>query len=137
VTDPLSLIAEEVMLKDILDAQAECLMRDQVDDRWYVALFPHLRARLEPLLVIARLAKMVLVPISPARRYRDSLRVGLVAAARQRSARHPSVLQPWKFQKELVIGVAAVSSAVSVAGVAALLIRAHLARQQPVRSDAA
>ena len=136
--DPLTLIAEELMLKDILDAQADSLARGVGDDSC-LELFPHLRTRLEPLLFVARRLREALVLVSPSQAFRENLRAGLLTAARQRpapAAGHPGF--EWKPQREWIIGAAAVGSAVSLASVAAFFLRrAHLARHQPAQRDAA
>jgi len=136
--DPLAVIAEGTMMKDILDAQAEHLIQG-VDDDACLRLFPRLRERLEPLMLIAQHLKDALVPTRPSTEFRESLRAGLLTAARQRSpSRSLWPSHSWRPQKEWVIGAAAVGSAVSLAGVAAFLIRrAQLSQQQPAQQDVA
>ena len=140
MTDPLSRITEGAMLKIILNAQAEGLTQEGVDDRPYLDLFPRLRHRLEPLIATARLLKTFLVPMRPSSEFREGLREGLLTAAGQRppagSTQHP-LWHEWRARRrELVIGAAAVGSAVSLAGVAALIIRARLAHQREEQVEA-
>ncbi|NLE77511.1 MAG: hypothetical protein GX605_12270 [Chloroflexi bacterium] len=133
--DPLGWVAESALVKDILDAEAQRPVRGGE----YAAMFPYLERHLPPLLEVAGLLRLALPPVQPAPSFRQTLREGLVTAARQRSAA-PSP-RPWRAwsseHRELVIGAAAVGSAVSVAGVAALLIRAHLVHQRRNEAKAA
>lgn len=134
--DPRILLAEEALLQDILEAQVGTLAEGG-DDALYLRLFPHLQARLAPLLSLARyLQQHVLVPVHPSAQFREHLRAGLLTAARQRmpvAAAGGGVA--WKPQWEWIIGAAAVGSAVSIAGVAAFLIRR--AQQRAASQDVA
>ena len=134
--DPLLWIAEGAMMRDILDAaQSDGLMLEDTDERSLLGLFPHLRERLESLLALARLLNETFTLVRPADRFRRTLHAGLVTAARQQAEKQPRPWYAWRAHgKELVIGAAAVGSAVSLAGVAALLIRAH---QRGAESEAA
>jgi hypothetical protein len=120
--DPRILLAEEALLQDILEAQAGTLAEGG-DDTFYFRLFPHLRARLAPLFSLARHLQHVLVPVHPSAQFRESLRAGLLTAARQRIPAAAAEGAAWRPQWEWIVGAAAVGSAVSIAGVAALLIR--------------
>ncbi|MBC7223954.1 MAG: hypothetical protein H5T59_06745 [Anaerolineae bacterium] len=131
--DPRRLLAEEALMHDILEAQVETLA-DGEDDALYLRLFPHLRGRLAPLFSLARYLQQVLVPVRPSPQFRENLREGLLTAARQR-ALMPAHRPPWRPHREWVIGAAAVGSAMSLAGVAAFLIRR--AQQRAVTQDLA
>lgn len=133
--DPRILLAEEALLQDILEAQAETLAEGG-DDALYFRLFPHLRERLVPLFSLARYLQHVLVPVHPSAPFREGLRAGLLTAARQRmpapvAAAGAVQRPPW----EWIVGAAAVGSAVSIAGVAVLLI--HRAQQRAASQDIA
>ncbi|MGC8837549.1 MAG: hypothetical protein ACP5UM_03935 [Anaerolineae bacterium] len=131
--DPRILLAEEALLQDILEAQADTLAAGG-DDTLYLRLFPHLRARLAPFFSLARCLQQVLVPVQPSAQFREHLRAGLLTAARQRI---PAAAggAAWRPQWEWIVGAAAVGSAVSIVGVAALLIRR--AQQRAASEDAA
>ncbi len=132
--DPRILLAEEALLQDILEAQADTLAEGG-DDTPYLRLFPHLRTRLVPLLSLARYLQHVLVPVHPSAQFRESLRAGLLTAARQRIPVAAAGGTAWRLQWEWIVGAAAVGSAVSLAGVAAFLIRR--AQQRAASQDAA
>lgn len=133
--DPRILLAQEALLEDILEAQADTLAVGG-DDTPYLRLFPHLQARLVPLLSLARYLQRVLVPVRPSAQFRESLRAGLLTAAHQRiPAAAAAGGAAWRPQWEWIVGAAAVGSAVSIAGVAAFLIRR--AQHRAASQDAA
>lgn len=72
--------------------------------------------------------RAALQPVVPPAAFRTQLARGLATAGRQRRAVRIVVQQPRDHWRGLLIGAAAVSSAVSVAGVVAL-IRRHRSRQ--------
>jgi len=72
--------------------------------------------------------RAALRPMAPPPAFRKELGRELVAAARQRRSVRIVVQRPRDYRRGLLIGAAAVSSAVSVAGLVALLWR-HRGRQ--------
>lgn len=84
---------------------------------------------LDPALqALAAELRAALKPVTPPAAFRMQLGRGLATAGRQRRAVRIVVQQPRDYRRGLLIGAAAVSSAVSVAGVVAL-IRRHRSRQ--------
>jgi len=110
---------------EVLAAHADQLMGDGVESEEYLNLFPAYRAELTPLLRVAEQIKSALVPVAPSPAFEAGLKKDLLGAAIKRAEereekRRVSVLR----RRGVLIGAAAVGSALSVAGiVAALLLR--------------
>ncbi|HHS97843.1 MAG TPA: hypothetical protein ENK08_08090 [Chloroflexi bacterium] len=80
---------------------------------------------LAPLMEIAERLKATLVPVEPSAAFVRSLRRELVEAARRRQTPSQRSRRGW------IIGAAALGSALSVAGVVALILRLRRERFQP------
>jgi hypothetical protein len=110
---------------EVLAAHADQLAGHGAGSEDYLNLFPTYQAELAPLLQIAERVKTVLVPVIPATAFQAGLQQDLMAAAikraeEQEKSRRVSLLR----RRGVLIGAAAVGSALSVAGiVAALLLR--------------
>ena len=72
--------------------------------------------------------RATLAPVTPRESFRRELGRELVAVARQRTSPRIILQEPRNYRRGLLIGAAAVSSAVSVAGLVALLWR-HRAQE--------
>ncbi len=71
--------------------------------------------------VLAAELRLALAPVAPRASFRSELGRELAAVARQRRAPRIVLQRPPNYRRGLLIGAAAVSSAVSVAGLVALL----------------
>jgi hypothetical protein len=113
------------VIVEVLAAHADQLIGDGAESEEYINLFPTYRAELTPLLGIAERIKATLVPVAPSPAFEAGLKQDLLAAAIKRAEekeekRRVSFLR----RRGVLIGAAAVGSALSVAGiVAALLLR--------------
>ena len=118
-------MAEKVLI-EILASHADQLIKGEAREGDYLALFPHRREELGPLLTVAEKVKRALVPVEPAPAFRRRLRKGLLAAAHQRLARQPADRGlALGSRRGILIGAAALGSAVSVVGVIAYLVRSR------------
>jgi hypothetical protein len=110
---------------EVLAAHADQLVGNGADGEDYLNLFPTYRAELEPLLQIAERVKAVLVAVEPAPTFEAGLRQDLMAAAIRRAEEQEKQRRIFRLRRRgILIGAAAVGSALSVAGlVAALLLR--------------
>ena len=110
---------------EVLAAHADHLIGDGADSEDYINLFPTYRAELTPLLGIAERVKAALVPVAPSPAFEAGLKQDLLAAAIQRAEEKKEKKQvSFLRRRGVLIGAAAVGSALSVAGiVAALLLR--------------
>jgi len=127
---------------EILATHADKLNAGTNEEAAYLATLPEHQDTLEPLLALARKVKDALAPVEPDSAFCENLRLGLLAAARQRSASQLSLRAEGstKFQrpvhlfrrhrKEILIGAAALGSVVSVAGIVAYWIHARAAKAQ-------
>lgn len=78
-------------------------------------------AALRDLALLARRLKAILIPVEPSPLFREALRARLLVAAREQVMK-PRPSWPAQHKKGLLIG-AAVGSALSLAGIVALLFR--------------
>jgi hypothetical protein len=131
---------------EILATHADKLNAGTNEEAAYLATLPEHQDTLEPLLALARKVKDALAPVEPDSAFCENLRLGLLAAARQRLASRLSLqAEPQaesstksqrpvhlfrRHRKEILIGAAAVGSVVSVAGIVAYWIHARAAKAQ-------
>ena len=127
---------------EILATHADRLNAGTNEEAAYLATLREHQDTLQPLLALARKVKDALAPVEPDSAFCENLRLGLLAAARQRLASRLSLRAEGstKFQrpvhlfrrhrKEILIGAAAVGSVVSVAGIVAYWIHARAAKAQ-------
>jgi len=110
---------------EVLAAHADHLMGDGAESEEYLNLFPAYRAELTPLLGVAERVKAALVPVSASAAFEASLKQDLLAAAIKRAEEEEEKTRgSFLRRRGVLIGAAAVGSALSVAGiVAALLLR--------------
>lgn len=113
---------------EILNVHADRLQEGSIrSSRQYLRMFPDYAASLEPLMSLAeRLQADLQQPVRPGSRFRRRLRQELVAAALDASAR-PG-LRPFWLERRTAFSMAAggAALAVTVAGVAAWLLRHRL-----------
>ncbi len=122
---------EEKVLAEILAAHADQLKKGQGKGSDYLAMFPDYREELRPLLETAEKVKEVLEPVEPAPAFCQSLYEDLLAAGRRRLTEGVPQLAR-SYRKQVLIGAAALGSAVSVVGAIAYLIRSRaIAKAQP------
>jgi len=113
-------MAEKVLI-EILASHADQLIKGGAREGDYLC-----REELGPLLTVAEKVKRALVPVEPAPAFRRRLRKGLLAAAHQRLARQPADRGlALGSRRGILIGAAALGSAVSVVGVIAYLVRSR------------
>jgi hypothetical protein len=113
----------ENMVVEVLAAHADHLIDNEADGEDYLNLFPAHRDELAPLLRIAERVRAVLVPVAPAPAFEAGLKQDLIAAAIQRTEEQGSGKRVSLFRRRRVlIGAAAVGSALSVAGIVAALL---------------
>jgi hypothetical protein len=129
-------------LIEILATHADKLNAGVSKEAEYLAALPERQDTLQPLLALARKVKDALAPVEPDPAFRENLRLGLLAAARQRLASRPSLQAEGstksqrpvhlfrRHRKEILIGAAALGSVVSVAGIVAYWIHARTAKAQ-------
>ncbi|HIC94073.1 MAG TPA: hypothetical protein EYP09_07475 [Anaerolineae bacterium] len=116
---------DDKVLIEILASHADQLIKGRRRGD-YLAVFPDRREELEPLLAVAEKVKEALVPVEPAPAFRRRLRKDLLAAAHQRLARQPADRGfALGSRRGLLLGAAALGSAVSVVGVIAYLVRSR------------
>jgi hypothetical protein len=127
---------------EILATHADKLNAGTNEEAAYLATLPEHQDTLEPLLALARKVKDALAPVEPDSAFCENLRLGLLAAARQRLASRLSLQAEGstksqrpvhlfrRHRKEILIGAAAVGSVVSVAGIVAYWIHARAAKAQ-------
>ena len=110
---------------EVLAAHADHLMDDGPESEDYLNLFPAYRAELTPLLEIAERVKAALVPVTPSPAFEAGLKQDLLEAAIQRAEEKEEKKRvSFLRRRGVLIGAAAVGSALSVAGIiAALLLR--------------
>jgi hypothetical protein len=110
---------------EVLAAHADHLMGDGPESEDYLNLFPAYRAELTPLLGIAERVKAALVPVTPSPAFEAGLKQDLLEAAIQRAEEKEEKKRvSFLRRRGVLIGAAAVGSALSVAGIiAALLLR--------------
>jgi hypothetical protein len=110
---------------EVLAAHADHLMDDGPESEDYLNLFPAYRAELTPLLGIAERVKAALVPVTPSPAFEAGLKQDLLEAAIQRAEEKEEKKRvSFLRRRGVLIGAAAVGSALSVAGIiAALLLR--------------
>jgi hypothetical protein len=110
---------------ELLAAHADGLISDGADGEDYLNLFPAYRSELTPLLGIAERVKAALVPVEPSPAFEAGLKKDLLAAAIQRAEEEGQKKRiSFLHRRGVLIGAAAVGSALSVAGIiAALLLR--------------
>ena len=129
-------------LIEILATHADKLNAGVNEEAEYLAALPEHQDTLQPLLALARKVKDALATVEPDAAFCESLRLSLLATARQRSVSRPSlqaegatksqrpVLLFRRHRKEILIGAAALGSVVSVAGIVAYWIHARTAKAQ-------
>ena len=121
---------DDRVLIEVLTAHADQLNEGGGEGDAYLAMFPAYREELAPLLATAGRAKEALAPVRPEPAFREDLRRGLLAAARQRQAQVVVVPQGGR-GRDILIGAAALGSAISVAGLLARLLRSHRGEKPP------
>jgi len=121
---------------EILATHADKLNAGTNEEAEYLAMLEH-RATLQPLLSLARKVKDALAPVEPDPTFCENLRLGLLAAARQRLASQLGLTKSQRpvylfrrHRKEILIGAAALGSVVSVAGIVAYWIHTRTAKAQ-------
>lgn len=111
------------VMTEVLAAHANYLVGDETNSEDYLNLFPAYRAELAPLLRIAERVKAVLVPVTPSPAFEAGLKQDLLAAAIRRAEERGTGRQVSFFRRRWVlIGAAAVGSALSVAGIVAAVL---------------
>jgi len=115
---------DDRILIEVLTAHADRLKEGGGKGDAYLAMFPAYEEELAPLLDTAGRAKEALAPVRPEPTFREDLRRGLLAAARQRRAQVVVVPQEGR-GRDILIGAAALGSAISVAGLLARLLRSR------------
>lgn len=126
---------EEKVLTEILAAHANQLNKGQRKGNDYLAMFPDYQEKLKPLLETAEKVKEVLEPVEPAPAFCQSLHEDLLAAGQRRLAEEIPQL-PRSHRRQIIIGAAAVGSAVSVAGAIAYFIRSRAAAETQATAPA-
>jgi hypothetical protein len=119
---------EEKVLVEILAAHADQLKKGQGRGNDYLAMFPGYEEELKPLLETAEKVKQVLEPVEPAPTFCQSLHEDLLAAGQRRLAGEVPQLAR-SHRKQILIGAAAVGSAVSVVGALAYFIHSRAAAE--------
>jgi len=120
---------EEKMLREILALQANDLNAGEDDPQTYLAMVSGQQDELESLMTVAARVKQALLPVEPSSAFVRSLRRSLLAmTGRKRSG--ASLLA----KRGLLIGAAALGSALSVAGIIAYVVyaRANAGARTPV-----
>ena len=113
----------ENMVVEVLAAHADHLIDNEADSEDYLNLFPAHRDELAPLLRIAERVRAVLVPVAPSPAFEAGLKRDLIAAAIQRAEEQGNGKRVSLFRRRgVLIGAAAVGSALSVAGIVAALL---------------
>ena len=131
---------------EILATHADKLNVGTDEEVEYLATLPERQDTLQPLLSLARKVKDALAPVEPESAFCENLRLSLLAAARQRLASGLSLRtepqaegspKSWRpvhlfrrHRKEILIGAAALGSAVSVAGIVAYWIHTRASKAQ-------
>lgn len=123
------------LARDILSQNTEQLISGGDYNEANLVVHPAVRSEMEGLFELVRRIKEHLVVPEPSPEFQESLRIRLVAAARQQaeerarlagdSSRHPS------HRREIIFGVAALGSLVSVAIVVVASRSRLLARVRP------
>jgi hypothetical protein len=128
-------MADRKMIQ-ILATHADKLNAGVNEEAEYLATLPEHQDTLRPLLALARKVKDALALVEPDPAFCENLRLGLLAAARQRLASQLSskpqrpVHLFRRHRKEILIGAAALGSVVSVAGIVAYWIHTRAAKAQ-------
>jgi len=122
---------EDKVLAEILAAHADQLRKGQEKGSDYLAMFPDYQEKLKPLLETAEKIKGVLEPVEPTPAFCQSLHEDLLTAGRRRLAEGVPPLAR-SHGKQILIGAAALGSAVYVAGAIAYFVRSRAtAKAQP------
>ncbi len=115
---------QDKMIAEVLAAHADYLIDNEAaSGEEYLGLFPAYRAELTSLLRIAERVRAALAPVTPSPAFESGLKQDLLVAAIRRAAersdeRSVSFLR----RRHVLIGAAAVGSALSVAGIVAALL---------------
>jgi hypothetical protein len=117
---------EDKALTEILAAHADQLREGQGKRSDYIAMFPDHWKKLKPLLETAEKVKEVLEPVEPVPEFCHRLHEDLLAAGRRKPAEGGPQLAR-RHTKQILIGAAALGSAVSVAGALAYLVHSRAA----------
>jgi len=126
---------EDKVLAEILAAHANQLRKNQMKGNDYLGMFPNYQDKLKPLLATAEKIKEVLEPVEPAPTFYQSLHQDLLASGRRKLAGEVPQLAR-SHRKRILIGAAALGSAVSVVGALAYLIRSRAATKTQPASPA-
>ena len=118
-------MADKVLM-GLLAAHADNLNRGKADRKVYLKRAPDQREELEALLRLAEQIKRALVPVQPSPTFVKNLVRQLVVVDNEEPARG--------YRREVVIGAAAVGSALSVVGLIAYLVRSRARVKAPVAS---
>ena len=111
------------VIVEVLAAHADHLVGDKASSVDYLSLFPAYRTELAPLLRIAERVRAVLAPVPPSPAFEAGLKQDLLAAAIQRAEKRRNRKQVSFLRRPAVlIGAAAIGSALSVAGIVAALL---------------
>ena len=108
------------VLTEVLAAHADDLNRGKADRKVYLKQAPDQREELEALLRLTERIKRALVPVQPSPTFVKNLVRQLVVADDKGAARPAR-----GYRREVVIGAAAVGSALSVIGLVAYLVRSR------------
>jgi hypothetical protein len=118
----MDLMPEDVIV-EVLSAHADHLVHKESNSEDYLNLFPAYRDELSPLLRIAERVRAALVPVAPAPAFEAGLKQDLLAAAIQRAERRDAEPKASFLRRRgVLIGAAAIGSALSVAGIIAALL---------------
>jgi len=113
----------EKVVVEVLAAHADHLIGNQAGSEDYLNLFPAYRVELAPLLRIAERIKEVLVPATSAPAFEAGLKQDLIIAAIQRAEERSKKKRISLLRRRgVLIGAAAIGSALSVAGIVAALL---------------
>lgn len=113
----------ENVVTEILAAHADHLVGSETSGEDYLNLFPNYRAELAPLLRIAERVKAVLVPVTLSPAFETGLKQDLLVAAIRRAEEKRDQKQvSFLRRRSVLIGAAALGSALSVAGIVAALL---------------
>jgi hypothetical protein len=110
----------EKVLTEVLALQANGLNAGEEDLQAYLAMIPGRQGDLESLMTVAARVKKALLPVKPSSAFMRGLRRSLLAMA---GPKQPSASLPAR--RGLLIGAAALGSALSVAGIIAYVIYAR------------
>ncbi len=119
----------EELTAQVVSAHANGLCRAEDHAQEYLQLFPELGDELASLFELAAEVKRVLAPAHPAPAFRGELHRELIQTAEHRLAEPLPSRPAWQ---GVMLGVAALGSALSVAGLVGYLLALRRARSHPI-----